>query len=201
VSLREFVDKHGTEWKVWDITPESMHPVTAQEFFLGEYQEGWLAFESANERRRLSQWPLNWCDLSSDELEQLCEQAKPAPRRSAQETRSGAFRRFAETGTLGKEEEEASRAEAQAPPLLRTFTGPSGRLWMVTPTELGSGAATTVVLRFSSNDGVLLDLDSWPDDWDRYPPSKLVELAQLARPAMIDANDDPIFRPSDDRSI
>lgn len=27
----EFVDDRNVEWRAWDITPESMHPVTARE--------------------------------------------------------------------------------------------------------------------------------------------------------------------------
>lgn len=200
MALREFVDKHGTLWNVWDITPESMHPVTVREFFLGEYQEGWLAFESASERKRLAAWPENWASLSDGELEALCERAKPAPRRSAQETHSGAFRRLAETGTLGREQ-EAHRTDAEAPALLRTFSGPSGRHWMVTPRALGSDAHATLVLRFTSSDGVVLDLEQWPDDWDRYTPAQLVELARRARPPHADSTEEETRRASEDRSI
>jgi hypothetical protein len=200
MALREFVDKRGVEWKVWDITPESMHPVTVREFFLGEYQEGWLAFECADERRRLAHWPKNWAELSDETLGELCDRAKPAPRRSSQETHSGAFRRLAETGTLGKEE-ELLRTEGAPTPLLRTFMGPSGRHWMVTPTEIGSGAETTVVLRFTSNDGVVLDLDQWPDDWERFPAQQLVDLARQARPVIVEPYEGQVLRPSEDRSI
>jgi hypothetical protein len=201
MALREFVDKQGVAWKVWDITPESMHPVTVREFFLGEYQEGWLAFESPDERRRLADWPPNWAELSDEELGRLCDRAKPAPKRSAQETHSGAFRRLAETGTLGKEEESHREEDAKTAPLLRTFMGPSGRHWMVTPTEIGSGAETTVVLRFTSNDGVILDLDKWPDDWDRYAAQQLVELARGARRVHVEPYDGQVLRPSEDTSI
>jgi hypothetical protein len=200
MALREFIDKHGIVWNVWDITPESMHPVTVREFFLGEYQEGWLAFESANERRRLSSWPEDWASLSDEELAALCERAKPAPRRSAQETDSGAFRRLAETGTLGKEQ-EVRRAESDGLPLLRTFSGPSGRHWMVTPRDIGSGAGATTVLRFTSSDGEVLDLDQWPDDWDRYPAAQLVELARRAHPPRTDGVEEQSAQASEDRSI
>jgi hypothetical protein len=200
MALREFVDKSGIAWNVWDITPESMHPVTVREFFLGEYQEGWLAFESANERRRLANWPKNWATLSDEELEALCERAKPAPRRSAQETHSGAFRRLAETGTLGKEQEER-RGESDVAPLLRTFSGPSGRHWMVTPREIGSDASAATVLRFTSSDGVVLDLEQWPDDWDRYSPAQLVELAQRAHPPRVESGQGEASSAPEDRSI
>ena len=46
MALREFVDSRQVEWKVWDVTPERMHPVTAREMFVGRYvdfQDGWLA--------------------------------------------------------------------------------------------------------------------------------------------------------------
>ena len=44
---------------------------------------GWLAFESASERRRLSPIPAGWEEASESELERLCRRAAAAavPRR------------------------------------------------------------------------------------------------------------------------
>jgi hypothetical protein len=101
VALREFVDNKGVAWRVWDVTPDKMHPVTARELFLGEYQEGWLAFESAAERRRLSQWPDDWAELPRERLVVLLEQAAPVARRA--ETDTGVRRRYVEGETLARE--------------------------------------------------------------------------------------------------
>jgi len=40
---------------------------------------GWLAFESASDRRRLAPIPPGWDSLSDAELEALCARAVPAP--------------------------------------------------------------------------------------------------------------------------
>ena len=101
MALREFVDNKGVAWRAWDVTPDKMHPVTARELFLGEYQEGWLAFESDSERRRLSRWPDDWAELPRDALIQLLEKAAPVARRG--ETESGAHRRFVEGERLARE--------------------------------------------------------------------------------------------------
>jgi hypothetical protein len=81
VSLREFVDKRGVAWKAWDVVPGGMNPATAAELFVGEYQEGWLAFEAQNDLRRLPQWPADWAALPDTDLEHLCERAVPITRR------------------------------------------------------------------------------------------------------------------------
>ena len=81
MALREFVDKRGVAWKAWDVIPGGMNPATAAELFVGEYQEGWLAFESPNDLRRLSRWPADWAALPVADLEELCEHAAPITRR------------------------------------------------------------------------------------------------------------------------
>jgi hypothetical protein len=72
---------------------------------------------------------------------------------------------------------------------------------MVSPIEVASGASPILVLRFTSSDGVVLDLEQWPDDWDRYAPAQLVELARQARPARTEASEDQSPRAAEDRSI
>ena len=81
MGLREFRDSKGVSWKVWDVTPESIHPVTAAEEFLAEYRDGWLCFESASERRRLARYPLRWDELSEGELRTLLSAAAIVPAR------------------------------------------------------------------------------------------------------------------------
>ncbi|HVE79247.1 MAG TPA: hypothetical protein VNA89_10315 [Gemmatimonadaceae bacterium] len=82
MALREIVDDRGVQWKVWDVVPAGMHPATAAELFVGDYQEGWLAFESATERRRLAQFPVDWEAMSRAELLRLSERAEVVvPRR------------------------------------------------------------------------------------------------------------------------
>jgi hypothetical protein len=172
VALREFVDKQGTEWRVWDVTPEGMNPATVRELFLGEFEEGWLAFECATSRRRLARWPRNWAKMSDGELEDLCETASLVTRRS------GPFAGERQPGA------ESSKLEAEGAtvPASLTFAGHDGRHWMVTPVMADLGGNTATVLRFTASDGTVLDLEEWPDDWMRFTPLQLADMARRARP-------------------
>jgi hypothetical protein len=167
MSLREFRDRSGVEWRAWDITPERMHPVTAREMFLGRYvdfQEGWIVFESEHERRRLAPYPIQWADFAVDQLEALLQMAQPTPRRLGET--SGAFRRLDQTpvadaenaaaqpptassataATSGEPSPSHERRETTptAPERIgewREFVGPSGRRWTVslaTPSAHGA---------------------------------------------------------------
>jgi len=213
VSLREFRDHAGVEWKVWDITPDRMHPVTAREMFVGRYvdfQEGWLVFESDTERRRLAPYPMQWADFPVMELETLLHMATPSPSRLRGES-SGAFRRVEERGasaenaaalppTAAATSSGAAAATPTATPAApvdverrtvgewREFVGPSGRRWTVTLANRVGGAGTdfgpaTRLLRFAADDGTVCDLEAWPDDWQRFTSAQLMELLRRAEPS------------------
>ena len=72
-SHRLFDDRQGVRWDVWAVYPEgrpsqlSALPAT--------FQSGWLVFESASEKRRLSPIPNDWQTIPEGELEQLCDRA------------------------------------------------------------------------------------------------------------------------------
>lgn len=205
MALREFRDRAGVEWRAWDITSESMHPVTAREMFVGRYvdfQEGWLVFESAHERRRLAPYPSQWADFSVDDLEALVAMATPSPSRLAREA-SGSFPRVEEKRALAENVEAAAGRPTAGRPAAapvaasvesprdaarsgdrREFVGPSGRRWTVALAESGDRAAGATsrrkLLRFTANDGTVCDLAEWPDDWPRFTTSQLMELLRHA---------------------
>lgn len=98
--MRELWDGHGVYWTVWEVVPESSerrrHAGTApgglerRRFNLGpraqvspEFAEGWLAFQSHAERRRLVPVPAGWEEMSDAELADLCASAMSSgpPRR------------------------------------------------------------------------------------------------------------------------
>ena len=184
MALREFVDDQHREWRVWAVTPEQMRPVHAREMFHGryvDYQEGWLVFESATERRRLAPFPARWTELPVEELEMLLRRAQVVPTRLSEERQSGVFPRFVE------EEDRVQTLEAVAPALrstlvLRRFLDAGSRTWTAALVERGPGSAGPV-LRFSANDGATVDVESFPDDWARLPRERLCELLErsLAR--------------------
>jgi hypothetical protein len=96
---RVFTDSAGRTWDVWTVTPSRaerrLNPdpewegserrrTTEYRILLGgEWVSGWLAFETAGEKRRLAPYPENWAELTAAELEALCARAirvKPSRR-------------------------------------------------------------------------------------------------------------------------
>lgn len=82
MAVRDFVDEKGTKWRVWPVLRSSIHPKTAAEDYLGDYGEGWLCFESTNERRRLARYPDDWEKMDEKELCGLLGRAAVVPVRN-----------------------------------------------------------------------------------------------------------------------
>jgi hypothetical protein len=89
---RTFRDDMGREWDVWEVVPTAVErriaaprprPAAAERRRVQEtrvvvpesLQKGWLAFQSGNERRRLSPIPPDWENLTAGELLDLLHQA------------------------------------------------------------------------------------------------------------------------------
>ena len=67
--MRKFLDAAGVIWQVWAVTPLiPERPI-----------DGWLAFESKFEKRRLRPIPSSWESSSDEELQTLLGAALPAP--------------------------------------------------------------------------------------------------------------------------
>ena len=81
-AVREFLDRQGLRWRVWAVTPEQLHPERVAADRMGDYRDGWLAFEctSNGERRRLPRYPPLWRRLSNLDLEGLLARADPVRR-------------------------------------------------------------------------------------------------------------------------
>jgi hypothetical protein len=82
-AVREFLDRQGLRWRVWAVTPEQLHPERLVADRMGDYRDGWLAFECTTngERRRLPHYPPLWRRVSNLDLERLMERAEPVRRR------------------------------------------------------------------------------------------------------------------------
>jgi hypothetical protein len=63
------------------MTARSSSAVSRDHYLPEAYREGWLLFESANEKRRLAPVPHDWESLSDQALAQLCAGASPQPAR------------------------------------------------------------------------------------------------------------------------
>jgi hypothetical protein len=180
--------------------------------FHGEYedfQEGWLVFESATERRRLAPFPGRWASLPMEQLEELLARAvrvrtsgetrAGGETRMSGETRAGTFRRIEEERV--RREEEAARAASEdlsplpsepVVPPWRTFTGPSGRLWTAGEVERDDPSlpeAERRALRFTADSGAACELAPFPDDWARLPRERLFDLLKRATPTAVDPAD------------
>ena len=172
MAVREFTDSKNVVWRVWDVTTAQMHPVTKNEDFMGDLADGWLAFESAGEKRRLAApYPAEWATMPIPDLEALCHQAPRVVSR-APKTVSGEHRVAAI--------EELDRAVLSAAE--RTFTSPRGRVWTARLHEcLDKNGDTMTVLRFTADD-VVIDLLDWPPDWKDYTATQYGMLMLDAAP-------------------
>ena len=91
--LRRFTDNEGVRWRVWDVNPhvnaESRPYIPSR--VAAKALPGWLCFESAVERRRLSPIPTGWETRSEQELAAFCSTAQVVPRlaRELNETSAG----------------------------------------------------------------------------------------------------------------
>ena len=155
--VREFTDSRGVEWRVWDVTVAQMHPITRGEDYMGNLQDGWLAFESTTEKRRLeAPYPGNWQSFSLPKLEELCRRASPVLKRRPKSP-SGERRAISAV-----EIERGAEADADA---RRTFTSPGGREWAVRIHEcLDKIGEQQAVLRFTAGD-IVVELKRWPENW------------------------------------
>lgn len=78
--LREFTDKSGTLWRVWDINPTPRRPSNPGKRTSLKVPAGWLAFEGGGVRRRLTPIPPEWAQCDDCTLESLCASAEIVPR-------------------------------------------------------------------------------------------------------------------------
>jgi hypothetical protein len=95
VAHRVFTDRNGRVWEVWDVAPTlaerrggEPRPVSVERRrkpgnrppLPDGLRQGWLAFESAMERRRVAPVPPQWEIMSDEELDALLHTATPRPR-------------------------------------------------------------------------------------------------------------------------
>ena len=179
MALREFTDRTGTRWRVWDIRPEQMPAAVRAEEHLQSVIHGWLAFEPAGggEKRRLSPIPARWEGATEAELERMLERAERAEPAYAE----GGSAARAEASAPAREREPAGPASAT--PTIRTFRYPQGRYWTVNeqPTETTPNGPERPLLVFTSG-ARALKTDAWPSEWSRMSEEELAELLYRSFP-------------------
>ena len=187
MASREFTDSSGVVWRVWDVTPTHLHPITRGEEYMEPWAGGWLAFESSNEKRRLvAPYPSRWANFDLKRLEALCRAAAPV----------GAKRIVTPTSQEmvsvehAADEDERSRSQ-------RTFRSPRGREWTVRIHECHQrNGAYEVVLRFTAGD-IVVDLKDWPEEWKDLSREAYAVLLLDAEPPRRDGNAGPQRRRED----
>lgn len=176
MALREFTDRTGSRWQVWDIRPEQMHAAVRAEDHLQSVINGWLAFESveSGEKRRLSPIPGGWESWNEAALDRMLERAERV------RTEGGATQRPQTPPAKG---DRGSSPPAAGDPIVRTFRYPSGQYWTVN--ELSTGSTSTEgersLLRFTS-DARSLDTADWPSEWARMSEEELAEVLYRSFP-------------------
>ena len=76
---RDVTDLLGITWKVWVVSA----PAAKRQTLPDSLRDGWLAFQSAAERRRLGPVPQDWESLSEDALLTLLAESEPFAARNA----------------------------------------------------------------------------------------------------------------------
>ena len=80
--VREFYDSDGHLWRAWPVTP-GVARTARKTRYLGEFQQGWICFESLDSqtRRRLPCTRSRWDETDDTGLEALLREAINAPER------------------------------------------------------------------------------------------------------------------------
>jgi hypothetical protein len=83
MAFRTFRDPDGREWQAWDVVPsrDAEAGTRSQGFLPPEMAQGWLCFEAADEKRRLSPCPEGWDGRDDAAIHALCRDAHPVSRR------------------------------------------------------------------------------------------------------------------------
>ena len=81
--VREFGDRQGRAWRVWEVRPGLGRPLHELHRYLGDYVNGWLAFGCLDNdiRKRLPKFPPDWLQMSDREIEALMLRAIDVPKR------------------------------------------------------------------------------------------------------------------------
>jgi hypothetical protein len=190
MSVREFTDESGREWRAWDIKPHEIHPVTRAEDYLADcYITGWIVFETVagDEKRRLCPWPISWAGESEPGLRKLLSMAEMVPQHRVTSQRvSGEWEQPSSVAhEMTAEGEEPDVTDLH---VVRTFRYPRGRVWVASVVRPENGGSA--VLRFSSGDRSI-ELRKWRRDWADQPDDALIWMLRRAAPRRESDDPDP----------
>jgi hypothetical protein len=83
MGFRTFSDPEGREWQVWDVVPSRQVEAGSHRsnYLPPEMADGWLCFEAADQKRRLTPFPADWEAHDDDAIHALCRAAEPVAAR------------------------------------------------------------------------------------------------------------------------
>lgn len=187
MAVREFTDRAGRRWRVWEVSPESIEPLTRAEDYLADcYRDGWIVFETfdGREKRRLCPPPYGWEHRSDNNIEDLLMRAEVLRPRGQLRARGDIVTPADLPPNVPPDVASAIPRDAQGDidmrylDVVRSFRYPSGDVWRVSlATETPSAAP---VLRFSS-ETQSIDLADWPADWADLSDEQLASMLQNGR--------------------
>lgn len=107
MAYRTFIDSDGVEWQAWDVLPKAVERRMTNRRMQHEavpfperrraerrtvdgrwtpltsgLRDGWLCFDAAGARRRLTPIPADWEECPAPALERYCRSAMPARKSS-----------------------------------------------------------------------------------------------------------------------
>src|SRR5436190_20978420 len=77
--MKTFRDASGTDWTVFEVR-RNVDAQNDWSYLPTRFSDGWLCFESATAKKRLTRYPEHWREFDAGELERLLGDALPAPR-------------------------------------------------------------------------------------------------------------------------
>lgn len=80
MATRSFRSPDGAAWQVWDVSPGDGPARRSTPHLPQEMRDGWLCFQSGDDKRRLFPVPAAWDAGTDDELWVLCGAAAPVRR-------------------------------------------------------------------------------------------------------------------------
>ena len=103
MALRQYTDRDGTTWNVWNVPPQytparsgrdrrqsrAMDPATDRRALTDRrvrsatgLEGGWVCFQAGEEKRRLAPAPRDWDRCSEEDLEHYLQRAVPVRSRA-----------------------------------------------------------------------------------------------------------------------
>jgi hypothetical protein len=182
MAVREFTARDGQAWRVWEVTAESLKPMTRAEDYLADcYRDGWIVFETLDgrEKRRLCPPPYAWDQRTDSDLEALLARAETMRPRGQVRVRGDVLLPADLPPNVPVDvaaempRDIDGNLDMRYLGVVRSFSYPGGDTWRVSVVELDPDVP--LVLRFSSASHTI-DLYRWPSDWIDMTDEQLIAL-------------------------